>query len=548
MRKIFYWLLIILSLVPQLWAQKIYVDATGDIDPGLSTGNGTLDIVKLELSNTTTDILFKLTVNGNISTTDWGKFMIGISSGSIFPTFNSGNGWGRPIQLNSTDGGMDFWCGTWVDGGGGSQLWQYNGSWNLNSPLSEFTITPGVQSIINMKVTSASIGLNAGDYFYFDVYSSGGGATDGAVDALSNPLVTITSWSQPYTSSPTSALSFYKFVAITFTGGSGYTHEGVPGSINQPFGRFYLDDFNEGSTLTATTIKLNGTRTGVSNFKLWASSDNIDFDPLTSTQIGTTVAVDPGEGNNIVFSSLSKALLYYNRFFVTCDLADDATGTIQGVLVDNSSLTIAGGSLSSTITNETLSGGATPLPVELTSFNATIRNGLVDLKWETATEVSNYGFEVERKSVASDWIKIGFVEGHGSTNSPKYYNYSDNPVGTGNIAYRLKQIDTDGQHEYSPEVEVLVDNLPDGFVLEQNYPNPFNPATSIRFALKKDTKATLKVYNSLGSEVATLFDGTAEAGRYYDVKFGGGDLASGFYIYKLVAGEYFSVKKMLLMK
>ena len=89
---------------------------------------------------------------------------------------------------------------------------------------------------------------------------------------------------------------------------------------------------------------------------------------------------------------------------------------------------------------------------------------------------------------------------------------------------------------------------PKTFVLEQNYPNPFNPETSIRFALKEDTKATLKVYNSLGAEIATLFDGTAEAGRYYDVKFGGSELASGFYIYKLVAGEYVSVKKMLLMK
>jgi hypothetical protein len=193
-------------------------------------------------------------------------------------------------------------------------------------------------------------------------------------------------------------------------------------------------------------------------------------------------------------------------------------------------------------------GEAGALPVELTSFNAAIRNGLVDLKWETATEVNNYGFEVERKTANADWSKIGFVEGHNSTNSPKYYSYSDKPVGTGKIAYRLKQIDNDGQFEYSPEVEVLVDNLPNGFVLEQNYPNPFNPETSIRFALKEDSKATLKVYNSLGAEIATLFDGTAEAGRYYDVKFGGSELASGFYIYKLVAGEYVSVKKMLLMK
>lgn len=188
------------------------------------------------------------------------------------------------------------------------------------------------------------------------------------------------------------------------------------------------------------------------------------------------------------------------------------------------------------------------LPVELTSFNAAIRNGLVDLKWETATEINNYGFEVERKISTSEWNKIGFVEGYGMTNSPKFYSFSDKPTGTGKISYRLKQIDNDGKYEYSPIVEVMVDNLPNGFVLEQNYPNPFNPETSIRFALKEDTKATLKVYNSLGAEVATLFDGTAEAGRYYDVKFGSGELASGFYIYKLVAGDHVSVKKMLLMK
>ncbi len=188
------------------------------------------------------------------------------------------------------------------------------------------------------------------------------------------------------------------------------------------------------------------------------------------------------------------------------------------------------------------------LPVELTSFNAAIRNGLVDLKWETATEVNNYGFEVERKSADAEWNKIGFVEGYGSTNSPKYYSFSDKPQGNGKISYRLKQIDNDGKYEYSPVVEVLVDNLPNGFVLEQNYPNPFNPETSIRFALKTDTKATIKVYNTLGAEVATLFDGTAEAGRYYDVKFSGNDLSSGFYIYKLVAGDFVSVKKMLLMK
>ncbi len=193
-------------------------------------------------------------------------------------------------------------------------------------------------------------------------------------------------------------------------------------------------------------------------------------------------------------------------------------------------------------------GEATALPVELTSFTANLRNGMVDLKWETATEVNNHGFEIERMSATSSWNKIGFVEGHGSSNSPKYYSFSDKPVGSGKFSYRLKQIDNDGHFEYSPVVEVMVDNLPDGYVLEQNYPNPFNPETSIRFALKEDTKALLKIFNAMGEEVITLFDGIAEAGRYYDLRFDGTNLSSGFYIYKLVAGEHVSVKKMVLMK
>ncbi|MBZ0196126.1 MAG: T9SS type A sorting domain-containing protein [Ignavibacteriaceae bacterium] len=90
--------------------------------------------------------------------------------------------------------------------------------------------------------------------------------------------------------------------------------------------------------------------------------------------------------------------------------------------------------------------------------------------------------------------------------------------------------------------------MPNGFVLEQNYPNPFNPETAIKFALKEDTKATLKVYNVLGAEVATLFDGIAEAGRYYDLRFNGSEFPSGVYTYKLEAGNTVSVKKMLLLK
>ncbi len=140
------------------------------------------------------------------------------------------------------------------------------------------------------------------------------------------------------------------------------------------------------------------------------------------------------------------------------------------------------------------------LPVELSSFTAKVlRSGGIKLDWRTKTEVSNYGFEVERSEINpkfenrnSQYTKIGFVEGHGKQNSPKDYTYTDNNAQYGSYAYRLKQIDTDGQFEYSNIIEVDAGNIPDGFVLEQNYPNPFNPITTIKFAIGRNTKSRAK--------------------------------------------------------
>ncbi|QOJ28446.1 MAG: T9SS type A sorting domain-containing protein [Ignavibacteriales bacterium] len=192
-------------------------------------------------------------------------------------------------------------------------------------------------------------------------------------------------------------------------------------------------------------------------------------------------------------------------------------------------------------------------PVELTSFNGKVVNGKINLNWNTATEVNNYGFEVERAKAVSgsqnvQFAKVGFVEGNGNSNSPKSYSFTDANVTAGKYIYRLKQIDTDGQFEYSQEIEVSVDNLINGYVLEQNFPNPFNPSTSIKFGFQTDTRAEVKVYNVIGAEVATLFNGMADAGRIYEVTFDASGLASGTYFYKLVTPDKTDVRKMILMK
>jgi len=88
---------------------------------------------------------------------------------------------------------------------------------------------------------------------------------------------------------------------------------------------------------------------------------------------------------------------------------------------------------------------------------------------------------------------------------------------------------------------------PTVFKLYDNYPNPFNPSTSIRYSIPEGSFASIKIYNSLGSEVATLVNETKPAGTY-EVEFNASDLSSGIYYYTLQAGSFSETKKMILLK
>ncbi|MCH7965016.1 MAG: T9SS type A sorting domain-containing protein [Bacteroidetes bacterium] len=188
-----------------------------------------------------------------------------------------------------------------------------------------------------------------------------------------------------------------------------------------------------------------------------------------------------------------------------------------------------------------------PLPVELSSLSAIIKESVVILNWNTETEVNNYGFEIQRSIQTGKWDLLGFVEGHGNSNSLKEYSFTDAEVNSSGIYYyRLKQIDNDGSFEFSKTIEVNF-NLPARFELSQNYPNPFNPSTTISFNLPKSGVATLKVYNIMGEEIKTLVEGYREAG-IYTVKFKAEGHPSGMYLYRLSTNGFTETKKMLIMK
>ena len=189
------------------------------------------------------------------------------------------------------------------------------------------------------------------------------------------------------------------------------------------------------------------------------------------------------------------------------------------------------------------------LPVELTSFTAQAGVGSVQLNWNTASEINNQGFEIQRNS-GNGFATISFVQGHGTTTKSYSYSYSDQNVTAGHYTYRLKQMDFQGSYSFSSEVSVDIN--PVTYSLEQNYPNPFNPSTMINFNLRVDSKVSLKVFNVLGQEVARLINGQMTAGNH-QVDFNASKLNSGVYLYRLEAtgidGSTFSaVKKMMLTK
>lgn len=191
------------------------------------------------------------------------------------------------------------------------------------------------------------------------------------------------------------------------------------------------------------------------------------------------------------------------------------------------------------------------IPVELTSFTAEYLYNEVVLKWQTATETNNSGFEIERSQKSgvrsnNDWTRVSFVEGKGTTTNITEYNYIDKIAASGKYFYRLKQIDFDGSIKYSNEIEVDV-TTPKEFSLYQNYPNPFNPTTTIRFALPVESRVKINIYNSLGQLVETLVDKDMKSG-YHEINFNASGLASGVYFYKLNSGNFVETRKMLLMK
>jgi len=282
---------------------------------------------------------------------------------------------------------------------------------------------------------------------------------------------------------------------------------------------------------------------GGSGTQIWAwqmdyqfgvsSIPDIDNDGFEDVLVGSrdnNLYCISGLGDRLLFSHLFSDWLY--------------TVNVMPSIDGNFSYELLAGTRNGIVAS--FSGGTIAIPVELTSFTAYDENGDVLLNWSTATENSNSGFEIQRNRSNSEFVNIGFVPGSGSTTEPRNYSFVDENVSGGIFSYRLKQIDYNGNYEYSDVIEIEV-GIPNEFSLEQNYPNPFNPTTTISYSIKEKVLVSLKVFDILGTEVKTLINADQTPG-HYNFEFDASSLASGIYFYTLQAGKFVSTKKMILLK
>ena len=191
-----------------------------------------------------------------------------------------------------------------------------------------------------------------------------------------------------------------------------------------------------------------------------------------------------------------------------------------------------------------------PVPVVLASFQAIAGQGFIALNWVTASEINCHRWEVHRgEREDGEYAKIDELSGHGSTETAHSYQFIDRQV-TPEVTYyyKLKQVDFDGSSTWSHIVSATVSSaVPKTYALHQNYPNPFNPTTEIAYAISRDVHVTLKVYNILGAEVATLVD-EEQAANLYTVSWNADGSASCVYFCRLQAGGFSKSIKMILLK
>ncbi len=347
-----------------------------------------------------------------------------------------------------------------------------------------------------------------------------------------------------------------KIWALTYDGINPATNQLLLTISNSPvsFGtdetnELYICTFNQGriyklvptaDIIAPTTLSAEVTSPGVIELSWIDNSNNED---------GFSIERKDGNGNFSEIATVTNVISYE-------DVVTQVSDYKYRISAYNSTST-------SGYSNEACISAAI-VPVEFSLFTIEISKdeSSVILKWETASEKNNFGFEIERSinSLSGEnegsFVTIGFVEGRGTTTEKSVYLFKDdfrNYGYNGTLLYKLKQVDFDGTISYSGTVAVDLNVLRKDYYLRRNYPNPFNPSTNIGFNLPEESKIKIEIVNSLGEVVSELVDEVRQSG-FYNETWNANNFSSGVYYIRMSAESFVSDKsyyqtvKMIYLK
>lgn len=298
------------------------------------------------------------------------------------------------------------------------------------------------------------------------------------------------------------------------------------------------------------------------DYSLWSYQLNLSFDqavlrfkaadPVATLTASWSPPVIQYAAGKLSISGQGQTPLFRTGVLIFIDF--DVVGADSSrTTVHFTNMTFNSGTYIATATDGTIAVQGV-VPVELSSFTARVIDHRIKLEWSTVSESNNFGFFIERKAeAATDWYRLGFVRGKGTTSAPQHYSFSDTEVLPGNWRYRLLQQDLTGRMAIYPAIEVQL-AAPTRFALHQNYPNPFNATTRISYDLPVGVQSLkLVIFDVTGRPIRTLVAQIMPAAGMHSVYWDGTDdlarpVASGLYFYRLQTDRCTMMRRMILIK